>query len=128
MTLTEQPGNLYLWEIDLFRTGEWFSLEITNSAATTVLTFQSEIPWTKDDIVFYGNFTKDYLDQQLATNGFTANDLYGGNDLYVVARLANNTAVAGPVSSNAIADFNYRYVCLFLFVLFSERILSPTLS
>ena len=110
MTITEQAGNLYFWEIDLYGTGQFNSLGLVlgSQGNPTVFTLASAADYIPGELVYFGNFTRDYLDQQLSANGFDETALYGGNDLWALVDLVTppNSAISGQVTSNAIADFN----------------------
>jgi hypothetical protein len=110
MTITEQNGDLFFWEIDLFDTGAFSSLSLVlGSAGTpTVFTLATSAEYIPGEIVYFGNFTRQYLDQQLQANGFDEGALYGGDNLWSLASFVNppNSAISGQVTSNAIADFN----------------------
>ena len=73
--------NLYYWEVDLFKVAEFSSIDIVlgTPGLPTVLTLTTE--YIPKSIVYFGNFTNDYLDQQLAASGLTENDLYTSTDL-----------------------------------------------
>ena len=74
-------NNLYYWEVDLFKVPGFTSIDVVlgTPGLPTVLTLTTE--YIPKSIVYFGNFTNDYLDQQLAASGLTENDLYTSTNL-----------------------------------------------
>ena len=60
-----------------------------------------------DEMVYFGNFTTDYLHGQLEARGYDESALVS-NNLYALVREVSpaGAAIAGLVTANAIADFN----------------------
>lgn len=83
MTITEQSGDIFFWEIDLYRVGQFSSLSLNlgSEGNPTVFTLATAAEYIPDEIVYFGNFTRQYLDEQLSANGFDESALYGGNNL-----------------------------------------------
>lgn len=70
------------------------------------LVLQLTTEYLPDEISYFGNFTTDYLREQLAVHGVDERALVD-NNLYLVVRQNATTgaAIAGAVNANAIADF-----------------------
>ena len=83
MTITEQGGGYFYWEMNVFDVGPFSSMDLVLGTAGNpkVFTLATAAEYIEDEIVYFGNFTRDYLDQQLSANGFDESALYGGDQL-----------------------------------------------
>ena len=72
-TITEVDGGYYYWEVNLFGATKFTTVDLVYEGQH-LFTLTTE--WIEDEIVFYGNFTVDYLKQSLYDKGYGDDALY----------------------------------------------------